>query len=644
MTGRVLLTVVAACSLVPAAWGQAAAVAFPVPVTLGGRAGELVRVPLPNDLAGKPLGVWSTEKFGASFRQSPGGGVALELHVPANTPVGLYPLRLVTTAGVSDVRVFTVDDRPDAPEAGDHGKPAAAQAVTSPCVVVGAVETETLDYYRVPVKAGEPLTVEAFARRLGSPLDPVVTLLDAAGKGLPGAFADDTPGLQGDARVTITPAADGFVVAEVRDSTYKGGPEHRYRLRIGRDLTAVDSPPFAVSRHRQSVDSAPALVPFHRLTLRDRPWVAAFATGRGWPRPVRVTDEPQFVEAEPNDTPATAFALPVPSGVSAGFGKASDRDHFRFTLKAGETVAVIARTADVLSPCDVLLKVLDPGGAVVGTSDPQKPLAEVKVTAKAAGDYVAACEHLNYLAGPAERYWLQLLPVRPDFAVTLADPRTVVPAGGVGLLPGVTVERRNGFAGPVTLTVAGPDGLSGTLTVPPGASGPVVVPVTAPAGVASGAARCSIIGTGGGLTRVGDTSEALRAAFPGTQPPPEWNGVVAVGIVSAGLKQVALTTPKEAVAGKSVKVNVTLTRRDGDADDVTLTADAPFTPAKPIPVKPGGPVEVVLPVDPKVKSGPTQLVLRVLGPGGRPVGAAAGWVTVTGGKPDPPAVPKAKKK
>ena len=85
--------------------------------------------------------------------------------------------------------------------------------------------------------------------RLGSPLDPQITLLDARRqRELPGGHSNDAPGLQTDARLTYQFMEAGEYIIEIRDTTYRGGDDFWYRLRIG-DFPCATSPlPMAAKR------------------------------------------------------------------------------------------------------------------------------------------------------------------------------------------------------------------------------------------------------------------------------------------------------------------------------------------------------------------------------------------------------------
>src|SRR5262249_29576397 len=94
-----------------------------------------------------------------------------------------------------------------------------------------ACDGESSDFYKISVTAGQRISVEAFARRLGSPLDPVVRLLSSDGREL--AASDDEPATGADSRFSHKFAAAGDYLLEIRDNRYQGSAGHRYRLRVG---------------------------------------------------------------------------------------------------------------------------------------------------------------------------------------------------------------------------------------------------------------------------------------------------------------------------------------------------------------------------------------------------------------------------
>ena len=148
---------------------------------------------------------------------------------------------------MSNLRLFCIDDLPQVMALPASRKKETAQAVAVPSVVVGTAAAEQTDYFKITAKAGERVSIEVLGRRLGSAFDPQLSLLDArSGREL--AYSNDSPGLQTDARLTYTFKGAGDYLIEVRDVTYRGGPDFHYRLRIGDFPCATTPIPMAAKR------------------------------------------------------------------------------------------------------------------------------------------------------------------------------------------------------------------------------------------------------------------------------------------------------------------------------------------------------------------------------------------------------------
>jgi hypothetical protein len=125
-------------------------------------------------------------------------------------------------------------------EHGENDAIATAQAVALPVVVNGRIERAAdRDFFQFTGEAGQTVVLEAQARRLESPLDAVITLLDAQGNVL--AANDDREDLlaganthHADSLLQVTlPAAETYFV-QITDTARQGGEAYGYRLRISK--------------------------------------------------------------------------------------------------------------------------------------------------------------------------------------------------------------------------------------------------------------------------------------------------------------------------------------------------------------------------------------------------------------------------
>ncbi len=621
---------------------------------MGGKPGATVDVTLTGTNLTDVTQVWTS--FGGKATvpdgQKDATKLAAKIEIPANTPSGFHTLRVATKSGVSAARPFVVDELAEVAEK-DNNKKAAPQAITSPCVVVGTTTAETSDFYKVAVKAGEAITFEVLARRIGSPCDPVILMHDAAGKELFGLYADDSPGLQGDARLTHTFPTAGEVIVEVRDTIYRGGADYAYRLRVGHFPGATTAFPLAVQAGQSAAVgfAGAGLEGVKPVTLKGEGDVVYAAPKRdngpgGWPVPVRVNTQPEGVESEPNNTADKANPLPVPGGVSARFGEKGDVDHFKVAAKKGQKLAVTALTFEVNSPAEVYVRVLDAKGAEVVKSTPTQVGTRVEFTAAADGDYTIACEHTNYLFGPNEVYHLSVKPVVADFGVSVAFDRAVVPAGGVGLVPITVFTKLNGFAGPVDIEFTSPT-VSGKVTLPaaanPQPATPLYLPLVAKAGTAPGLAVGKLTATGkidgADVTKTIDLIDVVKVGLATMPTPPrEVTTQFAVAIVPEPSFTLELKLDAAEVAkGGTLKGKVIAKR--GDKFDAEIAVAAVSVPAnvapKFVPIKKGeNEAAVEFSVPATVAVGPTVFVIQGTAKvNNKDVGVVAVPVSVTVNEP-----------
>lgn len=83
------------------------------------------------------------------------------------------------------------------------------------------------DHFKFSAKKGERFKLRAHANKIGSPVDTVLYVYDAAGKAI--GNSDDADG-SSDSRFDFTAPADGEYVVKVRDMLDRGGPEFVYRI------------------------------------------------------------------------------------------------------------------------------------------------------------------------------------------------------------------------------------------------------------------------------------------------------------------------------------------------------------------------------------------------------------------------------
>src|SRR5262249_26046917 len=127
----------------------------------------------------------------------------VRLEVPADAPLGYFGMRLATKRGMSNLRLFCIDDLPQVVESGTNRKKESAQQLPAPCVVAGHTDAEQSSFFKVTVQSGQRLSFDVLGHRLGSPIDPQISIYSAK-TGRETAYDNDSPGCQTDPRLNYT--------------------------------------------------------------------------------------------------------------------------------------------------------------------------------------------------------------------------------------------------------------------------------------------------------------------------------------------------------------------------------------------------------------------------------------------------------
>jgi hypothetical protein len=535
------------------------------------------------------------------------GKLRINLEVPADAPLGWHSLRLATKRGLSNFRLFCIDDLPQVLKAGSPNTPQAAQPVPVPCVICGTMQPEITDHYKITVQAGQRISFEMLGRRLGSPLDPQLTLLQ------PGtlrqlAFSDDAPAQGKDPRFTHVFKEAGDYLLEVRDVRYQGGGDWHYRLRLGDFPLATAPVPLAAGRGtsatihfagphvdlNQSVTvNAPTDPNLDAIPVwpRSQPVFPERPNGlAGWPVLLRLSDLPELVETDGSAQAATAPMLPIPSGISGRFLKPGEKDYYRVTLTKGQRIIAQMLTHQAHSPTTVYFTLNDADGKQLAASDPAAEPARIDFTAPADGVFTFAAEHLHYNAGPDEAYRLEVRNYEPGFALSANSDRLTLTQNGGALLT-IQAERRD-YNGPISIAVQHPPGVSGQATLAEGKSSVLMlVQATDQASLATEALRLVGTATIGGKplavpVRVDGLVKQSLASL--AVPPVTLGRELAVRVLPAApLRFEAAFVYPEGVRGLPVPLHLTVHRQADFDEEVRFTTQAlPAAPNQPPPLPP----------------------------------------------------------
>ncbi|MCI0641749.1 MAG: hypothetical protein L0Y72_05565 [Gemmataceae bacterium] len=565
-----------------------------------------------SNLAG-PTGFWAAFPSKSTIPTEDKNGqdnakLKVRLEAPADAPIGAHVVRLTTTRGISNLRLFCIDDLPQVLENDKNRSWNDAMPTPVPSVVAGKADAEASDYFKISVQSGQRLSFDLLGRRLGSAIDAQLSIYSAKTK-RELAHDNDSPGCQTDPRLTFTFKEAGDYLIEVKDVLNRGGADYGYRLRIGDFPLAVAPIPMAAKRGINvqvhfagpNVEGVqPAVVSVPADPFADVVWVAPKGPSglHGWPVALAVTDTEELLEQEPNNEPGKAQRLPVPGGVTGRFQQSDDTDCYLLSAKKGQKLSVEADTLELYSPTLVyiVLKNAKTGAEIAKTNPQSPPPADQRIEFTAAddGDYLVEVQHLNYLGGPSESYHLTVTPVTPTFEIALGIERFDVAPNSIVSIP-LTVIRK-GFAGPIDVSlqllpspqrseVSG--NLIGFTTIKPGQNSGVLVVSTQNAALGPNAAvvvaRATIDGKT--VTQRASVRAVVSAALGNLSfPPLDLNHRIAVGVKEmAPFSLAAKMSPPEATPGIATQVTLLVTRNEGFAEEIVFNAPGGLPPNVPAP-------------------------------------------------------------
>ena len=522
--------------------------------------------------------------------------VKVVVAVPDDYPLGEQLVQVRCTSGVSDFRSFRIGALPIVDEKEPNGSLPEAQPLELNVTVHGVVENEDADLYAIKLAKGQRVGIDVEALRLGTYLfDPAVSVLDA--RRFEVASADDSPAAQQDGVVSFVAPEEGTYYVQVRETSYAGDGNCRYRLHVGTFPRPTAVYP-AGGRAGETVgvtflgDAAGPIGQEFAVPATVNPAAGGvfpvFARDAGGicpsPLPFRVTALGNALEAEPNDAPAQATTAESTLAFNGIIGADGDVDHFRFAATKGQVFEVECYARRIRSGLDSVINVLKADGTgIAGNDDSRGPDSYLRFEVPEDGEYVVrVTDHLGR-GRPDFVYRVELQPVVPS--LTLSIPRVdrysqtrqqiMVPRGNRYAV--LVNAARSNFGGDLVLEPGAlPAGMTAVFREMPGAVSqmPVVFEAAADAPLAGGLLALE--------ARPKDENVKVRGTFENFADfvlgPPN-NAVyygakvdrLATAVVEAIPFQLEIVQPKAPIARNgTMNLKVLVKRGEGFAQAVTV--------------------------------------------------------------------------
>lgn len=168
----------------------------------------------------------------SEFRKHPAqDGAKFRVTVPADFPEGVVEIRAAGYFGLSTSRPLAIaaKDQTIVADAGaSHHQIDTAPALAREAIARGQTDANQIDYWKFTAKKGERLLVHCRAERIDSRADATLTVVDAGGREL----ERNRDAIGRDPMVDFIAPADGDYWIGVHDFLYTGGSTHTYLLTL----------------------------------------------------------------------------------------------------------------------------------------------------------------------------------------------------------------------------------------------------------------------------------------------------------------------------------------------------------------------------------------------------------------------------
>lgn len=431
--------------------------------------------------------------------------------LPANAPLGIQDVRIVTKAGISNPRAFVVSDHKDIVEVEPNNDVPQAQKIELNSTVSGVIATPIdVDYYVFAGKKGQRVVCSCLSTSIDSRLPAAIQLYGANG----GYLGFSRNFVNNDALLDATLPADGDYYVRVFSFSYtQGGIDSFYRLTVTTApwIDAVfpsvvepgkDTQVTVYGRNLPGGKLDPNFVVNERVLEKVVVTVKASADPKAWQRlthtgylqplasmldgfDYRLKNEtgssnshlltyapaPVVLDNGANDEQDKAQKISVPCVIAGRIEKKADRDWYVFTAKKGQVFNVEAFADRLGSPVELVYQLRDSEGDVITeqreslevmspqfftrTEDPLK----YRFVAPADGTFyfVVTSRGAFTLWGPRHLYTVRIAPEEPDFRLIAMPTSPLNPEANVvnqagGTAYNVYVWRFGGFNDEITLS------------------------------------------------------------------------------------------------------------------------------------------------------------------------------------------------
>jgi hypothetical protein len=383
---------------------------------------------------------------------------------------GIRYWRVSTSQGTTALKKFVIGDLPEVVEDEIDGDPIPVP-ITLPVTINGRIfPREDVDIWTFSARAGDVVSCEVTAAKIGSPLDARLEVRRADGRLV--AENVDAPGPDGGLRFKAP--IDGDYQLRICDAAFRGNQDYVYRLTVTKG-PAIDAIYPLGGRHNSQVELhlTGANLPSDAVRVTLPADAASFAVlrpqiGQGTRAEISIeTDDlPEFVEETAAPLPGGAHEAKLPAILNGRILHPGEADVWQVRAHQGDNYVLDLRAGRLGSLLDSVLTILDSKGNRLATCDDMsagQTDSQLAWKVPADGTYSIRVEdRLASRGGPRYAYRLKITPAKTaaDFDLSLPVNALNLERGADATLP-ISVRRRGGFQGAVALEIEGlPNGVT----------------------------------------------------------------------------------------------------------------------------------------------------------------------------------------
>lgn len=382
----------------------------------GGQRGTQVEVELAADFVPAPCGLSIAGEGVHSNSQDVTDRFAVT--IAPDAAIGPRDVRLFVPQGGSSPFPFLIGELPEIVH--HPGNATAGEPLKLPLTINGRLTADReIHTFKLQLAAGQQIVAACECNKFSSPLDPFLRVRSASSEVLAESFAHRSA----QSLLVFRAPEQGEYTLEIFDFQLSGGPQYIYRLSVT-DGPWLDYawPAGLPAKSKSQVTLFGWNLPGQdgrQCTLEvesGEPGTCDIVLPGSANRLVLpVSQHSEVLEQEPNDTPEQAHAITLPVTINGRLQTAGDQDHFRFTAKKGDRLALDVAAADLNFPTDPVLTIFDAMGKQLSEMDDTRTSRDpsIRYTVPADGDYVLRVTDRVGRGGEEFLYRLTVAPPTP---------------------------------------------------------------------------------------------------------------------------------------------------------------------------------------------------------------------------------------